>query len=385
MSWQEINDTRLAHPGYLGKCQLKTNLNSRKNPQPVVVQLIPIHARFERSYCDIWRPTNKGNIMAFELRFPISPIDPLNRPEFVLPPASANPLGPLADLPGTWHGNGFNQIWRPFNPTTTSDRFLELNLTEEVLEFSPSLGSIPNRGLLQADIELAGIHYLQQIKDTLTGKGIHVEPGLWVTVPVTSNPAEPTTVVRMASIPHGATVNAQGTALTVPGGPIINPVSIRPFGIGAPPPANTAVAFPPFNEANLAVATPLRLPNPIPASITQAMVNNPNSLLTAAIAGQTITQTTVLIINTQAPAVPPPPAAPDAGGGTDNIAFLQGGPAGPNADAAQMTAIFWIEHVAATHHEPAFLQLQYTQTVLLNFNGLSWPHVSVATLRKHKH
>ncbi len=25
-------------------------------------------------------------------------------------------------------------------------------------------------------------------------------------------------------------------------------------------------------------------------------------------------------------------------------------------------------------------QIQYTQTVVLNFNGLSWPHVSVATL-----
>jgi hypothetical protein len=29
-----------------------------------------------------------------------------------------------------------------------------------------------------------------------------------------------------------------------------------------------------------------------------------------------------------------------------------------------------------------YLQLQYTQTVLLNFLGLSWPHVSVATLLK---
>lgn len=29
-----------------------------------------------------------------------------------------------------------------------------------------------------------------------------------------------------------------------------------------------------------------------------------------------------------------------------------------------------------------FLQLQYTQTVLLNFADLSWPHVSIATLRK---
>jgi hypothetical protein len=323
--------------------------------------------------------------MSFELKIKIEPVDPLNRPGFVPLAATANPLGFLADLPGTWHGKGFNQIWRPFNPTTTSDRFLELNLTHETLEFSSGIGSIPNRGLLQQDIELAGIHYLQQITDHLTNKGIHVEPGFWVTVPLTTNPTEPATVARMASIPHGTTVNAQGTALTVAGGPIIDSVSIRPFPIGGPLPANTAVAFPPFNEADLTVATTLRLPNPIPPSITQAMVNNPNSVLTTAIAGQTITQTTVLIISTTAPAVPPPPTAPNVGGGTDNIAFLQGSPAGPNAQAAQMTAFFWIEHVAATPHEPAFLQLQYTQTVLLNFNGLSWPHVSVATLRKHHH
>lgn len=112
------------------------------------------------------------------------------------------------------------------------------------------------------------------------------------------------------------------------------------------------------------------------------MVDNPNSVLAAAISRQKITQTTVLTIDTTAPAVPPPPVAPSTGGGTDNIAFLQGGVAGPNAAAAQMRAVFWIEHVAAGDYGPAFLQLQYTQTVLLNFNGLSWPHVSVATLRK---
>ena len=28
----------------------------------------------------------------------------------------------------------------------------------------------------------------------------------------------------------------------------------------------------------------------------------------------------------------------------------------------------------------ASTQIQYSQKVLLNFNGLSWPHVSVATL-----
>jgi hypothetical protein len=58
--------------------------------------------------------------MAFELKIKIEPVDPLIRPGFAAPP---NPLGPLADLPGTWLGNGFNQIWRPFNPIATSDRF----------------------------------------------------------------------------------------------------------------------------------------------------------------------------------------------------------------------------------------------------------------------
>jgi hypothetical protein len=28
----------------------------------------------------------------------------------------------------------------------------------------------------------------------------------------------------------------------------------------------------------------------------------------------------------------------------------------------------------------SYTQIQYTQTVLLNFNRLTWPHVSVATL-----
>ena len=320
--------------------------------------------------------------MAFELLNKIAPVDPLNTPAAQTAQAAVaatNPLGPLADLPGKWVGKGFNQIWRPFHGAT--DRFLELNLTEETLEFSASVGAIPNRGLLQADIQLAGIHYLQQVKDVLAGVGIHVEPGFWVTVPPTTNPGEPATVARMASIPHGTTVNAQGTARVINGAPVIDPVSIRPFGIGSAPPPNTAIAFPPFNEAHLAVATPFRLPNPMPPSITQAMVNNPNSVLTAAIAGQNITHTTVLTISTKAPATPPP-AAPNVGGGADNIAFLQGGPAGPNADSALMTATFFIEQVAAGPHGPAFLQLQYTQTVLLNFNRLSWPHVSVATLRK---
>ena len=111
--------------------------------------------------------------------------------------------------------------------------------------------------------------------------------------------------------------------------------------------------------------------------MTQAMVENPNSVLMADIAGQNITSTTALIISTK--------HEPVQGGGTANTAFLEAGssPPGGNAKAVEVEAIFWIETVAAAPGEPAKLQLQYTQLVQLDFNGLRWPHVTVATLQKH--
>jgi hypothetical protein len=65
--------------------------------------------------------------------------------------------------------------------------------------------------------------------------------------------------------------------------------------------------------------------------------------------------------------------------GTANTFFLT-----ENASANHVTATFWIERVKKPHTDGHFLQLQYTQTVMLDFNGLRWPHVSVATLRKQK-
>lgn len=54
-----------------------------------------------------------------------------------------------------------------------------------------------------------------------------------------------------------------------------------------------------------------------------------------------------------------------------------------NANASQMDAIFWIEKVTnPTFLTRNFLQLQYVQRVILDFAGLHWPHVSVATLIK---
>jgi hypothetical protein len=347
-------------------------------------------------------------------------------PKLTGTPTPTPSLGPLAAFVGAWKGNGFNTIFRPDNsktptplpiPFLNSDNILELNLTSESLTFSPSLGSVPNRGFLQGDIFLNGIPYLQAISDvTISGHspGIHVEPGLWMMVPLTTVPEEPQTVVRMASIPHGTTIEAQGTSSAKTGPPIIPLVDITPTAIGGGP-----IRF--ASQTAVDKSTP-RIPQDLTAfisagTITQAMLDDPNTLLRSHIAGQTITATTQISISTS-------PGLPLFGGGTDNIAFLQGNPPAttPNAQATLMTATFWIETVQHIIEVPIFkpgqpplliegetptsqrqpvprfsvtppieltaprsitvrsTQIQYSQTVNLKFNNLIWPHVSVATL-----
>ena len=349
-------------------------------------------------------------------------------------------LGPLAAFTGTFSGNGFNTIFRPDNTTTptvlptpvTSDNILELNLTSETLSFSPGLGSVPNRGEVQGDIFLNGVPYLQSISDITVPTqpvGIHFEPGLWMIVPATTDPQEVVTLVRMASIPHGTTINAQGTFSTANGPPPIPAVDITPFTIGNP---GARIPFPSQTVTNNPPNNPTaRIPQDLTSfnsagTITQAILSDPNTVLRNHIATQKITSTTTISISTN-PAAPPlissNPTAPAFGGGTDNIAFLLGNStaSAPNADAIQMQAVFWIETVEHTILVPIFkpgqrplvltpsageqgepvprfqvtptveitapkpitvssTQIQYSQQVLLNFNGLSWPHVSVATL-----
>jgi len=269
-------------------------------------------------------------------------------------------LGPLADLPGHWSGVGFNLIARP-DFAGGNDIFLELNLTKETLDFATIGSPIPNRGSEQDDINLFGVHYLQQISDATTGGALHIEPGIWLNIPPTTAPPAGASVARLASIPHGDAVNVQGTANSVNGPPDIQPANTVPFAIGAPtPPPGAPNNFP---EYKLAAPNPFRT-SPLPAEITQAIINDPNTVLSAAIAGDTITQTEVLVVSS------------DPSGGIENIPFLV-----QNANAAFVSAIVWIEKVKGPF-DTTHLKLQYTQTVLLNFRGLSWPHVSVATLVK---
>jgi hypothetical protein len=343
-------------------------------------------------------------------------------------------LGPLAAFVGNWAGSGFNTIFRPDNPETptaptlpipvpTLDNILELNLTADTLAFSPSLGIVPNRGSnTQGDIRLNGIPYLQAVNDVTGGTpvGIHVEPGLWMIVPATNAPGEGVTIVRMASIPHGTTIVAQGTSTSFAGAPNIPTVDITPFGTGG---SQAAGATFPFQSQNAGNNATQRIPQDLSGiAITQKMLDDPNSLLRDHISLQKIIATTQISISTS-------PSSPLFGGGTDNIAFLQGDanannpPGAPDANAQSvlMSATFWIETVEHTIVIPIFkpgqdpllikakeglpgqvvptfivrppieitaprtitftsTQIQYSQIVNLNFNGLTWPHVSVSTL-----
>lgn len=358
----------------------------------------------------------------------------------------APPLLVLDNFKGTFAGNGFNMIFRPQssatptkfpnNPTQgADDNVLELNLTAETLAFADALGSVPNRGLFaQADIFLSGVPYVQTIQDVTnpaTGKGdgvatgIHFEPGLWMRVPASNtNPVQKETLNRMASIPHGTTINAQGLAPTssTPGAPNIPKENITPFFIGSNPPN-----FVPFPNQTATLNNTLRLPQDLTnfikaGTITQAILDDPNTVLRNANVGKTINKTTTIKISTT-------PTATATGGGTANIDFLvgatTGATTGPNAHAVSMKATFWISEVShkitipvhtlgqgpleiaapspvkgkpAGFQAPSFIvdpptaittpktitvtstQIQYSQTVILNFAPLSWPHVSVATL-----
>ena len=293
---------------------------------------------------------------------PVHPTPPLNtRPGEPLTKV-ASTLGPLADLAGTWVGSGFILISLPdfdstFPSTGPKDFRLKLNATREILEFTPIGGPIPNRGSVtdlgndtgQPDINLFGLTYLQRVSDLVTNEPLHIEPGIWINAPATTVlPNQQATVVRMGTVPHGDSFLAQSTLVTtVAAGPTIQDVSSTPTGPGITP----------------GYLTPFTNP-PLPPGILLPWVQNPNLALVAAIQGQTIIKTVVLVIST------------NPVGGIVNIPFVVS-----NANAIQLDAIFWIETVQQSDGIE-FLQLQYTQTVILNFLGINWPHIAVATLVK---
>jgi hypothetical protein len=314
--------------------------------------------------------------------------------------AQAPDLGPLSELPGTWSGTGFNLIQLPVGdmsknppPQSGAPKFrVELNSTAETLTFSAIAGGIFNRGNAQGDIEYFGLHYLQQVLDVNLPKdnnGIHLETGLFLNLPGGTEPVVDVSVARLGSIPHGDSLLAQGSYHTKPGGPHIVSLITPPV-----PDIHRADPMPFFIEDGKRTNDPNTLYTDIlknanrPAGITENELMDPNQILLNAISGQNIIETTTIFLDANpmdgVANVPVPlPGQPPVGGVT-NIPFVN-----VNANATSVTAIFWIEKVQNADGT-TFMQLQYTQTVILFFPVLgsdgtaklvNWPHISVATLR----
>jgi hypothetical protein len=278
-------------------------------------------------------------------------------------------LGLLSSFEGTWRGTGFDLIARP-DKQNNQIFFLMLNATIETLEFTPIGGAVPNRGSEQGDISLHGLKYSQDVKDAATREPLHFEPGFWMHVPPTSAPDQGETYVRQSAIPHGNSLIAQSLFFQrSSGGPSLEPVDSFPFAIeeGVAIPRLTQVPNPPL-KAPLGYLDPYLNPE-LPAGLSTgleaaAIVRNPVLLLEAAIRGQEIKETVVIEVSSAQK------------GGIVNIPFVV-----KNANTVQLDSIFWIETVS-TGDEESFQQLQYVQRVILDFHGIHWPHISVATLVK---
>jgi hypothetical protein len=269
------------------------------------------------------------------------------------------------------------------------------------------------------DIELFGLTYLQKIIDTVTGGALHIEPGIWVHIP-SQDTGTTQSVARMGNIPHGNSLLAQGTAIRInpfTGNPfdpdVKSAANTAPFAIGTPMPVpRTLGGFPPYDLSNLSsAAVNFRTPAgnspaiPLPTTILgvpmQDVILDPTKLLTAALSDQVIESMVVISIATVPSLLqlqpdqsgkPQPPkdilAGLGTGGGVEDILFLKA-----NANVATVFATFWIEKIKGPSPDTGFMQLQYVQTVLLDFPVvnpgsppgalLSWPHVSVATLQKN--
>ncbi|WP_296703452.1 heme-binding protein [Algoriphagus sp.] len=301
-------------------------------------------------------------------------------------------FGFLESLKNTsWEGTGFNLIEIPnMNQAKPgpppADKFkLILNKTSESIIFSEIGGDIVNRGNAQGDIAFKGLHYLQQVSDVILNEGIHLETGLFLNLPGGTDPNVQPTIARLGSIPHGDSILLQGKAFKLNGGPQfslvdnplpnIPPADPRPFTLD--PNGNRVNDTSPIYLSILNNAVP-------PAGIDKDIIMNPNKLLADSVKGQNITETIVILLD----------ANPINGvgnvdspiGGITNIPFVN-----VNANAKSATAILWIETVKEADGT-TFKQLQYTQTVILDFPvffndnpgpivQINWPHISVATLR----
>lgn len=345
-----------------------------------------------------------------------------NKRHYALAKQGQRELGPLSLLPGVWkgEGTGWNMIALPFEQGPFKYRVL-MNQYDETLQFTTVDDNVPNRGLIgvvdnssPGDQFVVTLDYQQSIKQNfaedfpvsgLAGApdlAIHHEPGLWLYMKnhrATDKDFSATDgvvnadirVARLASIPHGNSVLAVGSATRERGMPAIPPASGLPVGRfedlaspgydvtvdngnGSPDPYLAPYKHYIDNPFMGFLGTP-GFP-PIPPGFPGFNPRDMNEILRFANQGVDIRRTTTLTVDSTRQA-----------GGVLNIPFVE-----KQADAASMKSTFWIQEVADPKRKGRRkLRLQYTQIVMLDFfrpredghpGRAQWPHISINTLEK---
>ncbi|WP_254560646.1 heme-binding protein [Dyadobacter diqingensis] len=256
-------------------------------------------------------------------------------------------FGPLTDLIGTWVGNkGWNLV---AVPNQKGGFLLLVQPYTETLTITPLSTPTPNRG---TDIiqQVPTLLYSLSVHSNVDGSLLHAENGTWLLLP---NCPSDFSIARQASVPHGDSLLALGGSSVTAGPPPIQPISTLPI---------TGPGQMPFGYTD-PYLVPMQGFNKI----------NPNATLLDAISGQTIISSTNISVSTANQ------------GGISNIPFIT-----KNANTTSFEAIFWIETVQNPTTGGTFLQLQYSQTSMIEFipqfhdpsKLIQWPHVNINTMVK---
>jgi hypothetical protein len=264
---------------------------------------------------------------------------------------TADELGPLADLVGTWIGTGGWELIAVPAPSEGGHEEFELIIKQyvEIVSFEPIGAQVPDRGGDAGILCLGGLKYDMRIASLDSNEPLHLENGMWFYMP-----GQDQEIARSSAIPHGDCLLALGNATQTPGAPDLPVVPCTPDG----QPVNA-----PFGYADH-----YKLPESSPFQTSDA-----NLVLRNILKNQTVTETTTLDVSTA------------NGGGVLNIPFVT-----KNANAAAFQSTYWIETVTDPVTKQPFQQLQYSQCTNIQFfenevkpgHLIQWPHVNVNTLRK---
>lgn len=264
---------------------------------------------------------------------------------------SADELGPLASLVGTWFGTrGWELIAVPASLDGNLTFKLIIRPYVEVVTFVPIGAPVPDRGGPAGDLFLTGLKYEMRIADLETNEPLHLENGMFFYMP-----GEEQEIARSSAIPHGDCLLALGDATTIDGPPGISPRTSLP---DAEPVGKLGYSEP----YTLVPKTAPFQPDDVTAT------------LRATLEEQDVVRTVTLDVST------------DGAGGILNIPFVRA-----NANASRFQSVFWIETVKDGKTGQEFQQLQYWQQTNIDFlpvdekdpdKLICWPHVNVNTMRK---